>query len=37
MMQSKKVVTIFDKAKAVEGRDFDEKPSYEGAKDPKAF
>ena len=29
-MWSKKVVIIFDKTKAVEGMDVDQKPSYEG-------
>ena len=37
MKQSKKVVTIFDKGKAVEGMGVDQKPLYEGARDPKAF
>ena len=30
-------MTIFDKTKAVEGMAVDQKPSYEGAPDPKAL
>ena len=30
-------MTIFDKTKAVEGMAVDQKPSYEGAKDPQSF